>query len=43
MEYISSFLLMNITVFLEFVVNVTTKYITSQCWNRIKTTRHLRL
>jgi len=35
MEYISSFLLLNITVFLEFVVNVTTKHITSQYWNCI--------
>lgn len=43
MEYISSFLLLNITVFLEFVVNVTTKHMTSQCWNCIKTTIHLRL
>lgn len=43
MEYISSFLLLNVTVFFEFVVNVTIKHITTQWWDCIKTTRHLRL
>jgi len=43
MEYIFSFLLLNITIFLESVVNVTTKHITPQCWNCITTTRYLRL
>jgi hypothetical protein len=35
MEYIS-FLLLNIIVHSEFVITVTTKHATSQCWNCIK-------